>query len=78
MKQIYFIKCKKYRKFKKPKISYIFDKTLVCSIICDNCDKNELRYQKFLINNVKEYQINIYLIQKWLKKTLNKNLDWKI
>ena len=61
MKQIYFIKCKKYRKFKNPKISYIFDKTLVRSIICDNCDKNknELRYQKFLINNMEEYQINI-------------------
>ena len=30
----YCIKCNKYRKFKKPKISYIFDKTLVVFIIC--------------------------------------------
>ena len=28
--------CGKYRKFKNPKISYIFEKTLVFSIICSN------------------------------------------
>ena len=32
--------CVKYRKFKKPKTSYIFEKTLVVSIICSKC-KNE-------------------------------------
>ena len=30
----------KYRKFKKPKISYLLEKTLVLSIICSKC-KNE-------------------------------------
>ena len=30
----------KYRKFKKPKISYLLEKTLVFSIIC-NLGKNE-------------------------------------
>ena len=57
MKKIYCIKCNKYRKFKNPKISYIFDKTLVLSIISDKCgskdekyfrNKNHLRHQKFL------------------------------
>ena len=40
MKQIYCVICGKYRKFRKPKISYIFEKTLVLSIICGKC-KNE-------------------------------------
>ena len=34
---MYCIKCNKHRKFKKPEISYILDKTLVPSIICDKC-----------------------------------------
>ena len=33
MKMIY-----NYRKFKKPEISFIFNKTLVSFIICDKCD----------------------------------------
>ena len=32
--------CGKYRTFKKPKISYLLEKTLVLSIICSKC-KNE-------------------------------------
>ena len=32
MIKIYFIVCKKYRKFKRPKISYIFKKTLDLSL----------------------------------------------
>ena len=35
MKKIYYIMHNKYRKFKNPKVSYIFDKTLVPYIICD-------------------------------------------
>ena len=31
----------KYRKFKNPKISYILDKTVVISIICDNFGSND-------------------------------------
>ena len=37
--KIFQIKCNKYRRFKNPNISYIFDKTLVLSIICDRCGK---------------------------------------
>ena len=33
MKKIYCIICGKYRKFEKPKISYLIEKTLVFSII---------------------------------------------
>ena len=41
MKKIYFIKCNKYRKFKNPKISYLFNKALVLVIICDKCGSND-------------------------------------
>ena len=53
MKKICCITCDKYRKFENPKISFIFDKTLVFSIIYGKCDieakkylkkKNRLRY----------------------------------
>ena len=53
IKKIDYVICGKYRKFKKPKISYIFEKTLVLSTICSTCknedekifqEKNQLRY----------------------------------
>ena len=37
--KLYWIFCGKYRKFKKPKISYILEKTLVLYIICSSCKK---------------------------------------
>ena len=40
MKKIHCVICGKYRKFQKPKISYIFEKRLVLSITCSKC-KNE-------------------------------------
>ena len=40
MKNIYRIKCNKYRKFENPKISGIFKKTLVLFVICNNWDDN--------------------------------------
>ena len=58
MKKLSYVICAKYRKFEKPKISYILKKTLVLSIICSKCKnenekylkkKNQLRYQKFLV-----------------------------
>ena len=45
MKQIYCVICGKYRKFRKPKISYILEKTLVLSIICG---KGKMRMKKYL------------------------------
>ena len=46
MKNIYCVICGKYRKFKKPKISYIFEKTVVLSIICRKCENEDEKYSK--------------------------------
>ena len=40
MKNLYYVICNKYRKFVKPKISYLLEKTLILSVICSKC-KNE-------------------------------------
>ena len=40
MKKLYYIICGKYRKFGKPKIPYLLEKTLAFSIISNKC-KNE-------------------------------------
>ena len=40
MRKLYCVICGKYRKFKKPKLSYLIEKTLVLSIICSKY-KNE-------------------------------------
>ena len=39
----YCIKCNKYTKFKNPKKSYIFNETLVLSIIYSECGNNNDR-----------------------------------
>ena len=36
---MYYIVCGNYRKFKNPKIPYIFEKSLVFSINCSKCQK---------------------------------------
>ena len=40
MKTLYCLICSTYRKFEKPKISCLLEKTLVLFIICSKC-KNE-------------------------------------
>ena len=40
MKKVCFVVCGRYRKFEKPKISYLLEKKLVLSIICSKL-KNE-------------------------------------
>ena len=35
-----------YRKFKSPKISYIFNKALALSILCDKCGSEGGKYLK--------------------------------
>ena len=56
MKKLNCVICGKYRKFEKPKISYILEKTLFLPIICSNVKmkikkylkkKNQSRYYKF-------------------------------
>ena len=41
MKKIYCHICSKYRKFEKPKISHLLEKTLVLSINCLKCKNDE-------------------------------------
>ena len=41
MKNIYCVICGKYRTFKKPKISYIFEKTLAFSIISSKYENED-------------------------------------
>ena len=45
MKKLYCVVCSKYRRFKKPKLSYIFEKTLVLSVIYSKCkNKDEKKF----------------------------------
>ena len=40
-------KCNKFRKLMSPKLSYIFDKTLIISIICNKfCNNNRRMFKK--------------------------------
>ena len=67
MRKLYRVIRSKYRKFEKPKTSYLLQKTLVLSIICSK-SKNEdeetfkeedsIKILKILglINNIEEYQ----------------------
>ena len=43
MKKAYCIEYNKYTKLKNPKISYIFNETLVLPIICSKCGDNNDR-----------------------------------
>ena len=38
MKEVYCVICGRYRNFKNPKISCIFEKSLVLCIICRKCE----------------------------------------
>ena len=66
MKKLYCIISGKYWKFEKPKKSYFLEKTLILSIICSKCQKEDEKIFKeeelieilkilVLINNI-EYQ----------------------
>ena len=46
MKKIHWIVCDEYRKFKDPKVSYIFEKALVLSIICINGGSKDKKISK--------------------------------
>ena len=41
MKKLYCVICDKYRKFEKPKISCLLEKTLFLSIICIKCKSED-------------------------------------
>ena len=47
MKKLYYLICAKYRKFEKPKISYLLERAVVLSIICSKCkNENEKIFKK--------------------------------
>ena len=49
MKKFYCITCCKYRKFKNPKISYIFEENILLSIIyskCENIDEKMFKEEE--------------------------------
>ena len=63
---MYCVICLKYRKSRKSKISYLIEKTLVLSIICSKCKKEDEKVFKEedsteiikilgLFYNIKEY-----------------------
>ena len=41
MKILFCVICGKYRKFEKPKMSYLLEKTLVVFIICSKCNNED-------------------------------------
>ena len=63
MKKAYCIKCNKYRKFKIPKISSIFKKVLIHSVICDKhcCNYEEIFKQEESIKILKYVSLDINL-----------------
>ena len=46
MKKLYCVICGEYRKFEKPKKSYLWEKTLVFSIICSKHKNNDQKLFK--------------------------------
>ena len=54
MKKLYCVNCGKIRKFEKPKISYILEKTLVLSIIYSEC-KNQEKYNSKIKKKKKKH-----------------------
>ena len=56
MKKLHCVICSQYRKFEKPKISYLLEKTLVLSIIWSKC-KNE-NEQLFTLNYIEPFLIS--------------------
>ena len=41
MKKLYCVICDNYKKFEKPKISYLFEKALVLYINCSKCKNKD-------------------------------------
>ena len=69
IKRICCVACCKHKKFKNPKISYIFEETLVLSIICSKCankdekifkEEESIKILKILrlYNNIEQSQKN--------------------
>ena len=46
MKGSYCVICGKYKKFEKPKISYLLEKTSIISFICNKCKNEDQKISK--------------------------------
>ena len=57
MKKTYYVSCGKYRKFKSPKISYIFEKKIVLSIINSTCENKDEKIIKEEEESIKIWKI---------------------
>ena len=61
MEQLSCLIYDKYRKFEKPNISYLLEKTLVLSIICSKRKNKDEKYLKKRINwNIKNSWFNYW------------------
>ena len=69
MKKLCCVICSKYKKFEKPKISHLLEKTLVLSIICSKYQNEEEKIFKEE-ESIKILKILVIITLKiWLKKT---------
>ena len=81
-KKLFCVICGEYRKFKNPKILYMFEKTLFLSFICNKSkiDDQKISLRKRINWDIKNSYFNqkyVIKIRIWLKKAKAKNLDWK-
>ena len=63
MGKLYCVICGKYRKLEKPKISYLLEKTLVLSIICSKCKRENEKIFKEEVESIEILKI-LGLIEK--------------
>ena len=67
MKTLSCVICSKYRKFEKPKILYILEKTLVLSIICNKNEDEKIfkKHESIEISRILRLIENISFFQKY-------------
>ena len=63
MKKLFCVICSKYKKFEKPEISYLLEKTLVLSIFCSKCKNEDEKSfkEEASIEILKILELKIYL-----------------
>ena len=59
MKKLHCDICGKYRKFEKPKISYVLERALFLSIICSKCKNEDEKIERRRFNSdIKNFWFN--------------------
>ena len=77
MENLYCVICNKYRKFEKPKILYLLEKTLVLSLIFNKCQNKDEKLFKEEEESIEIMKIHNYL-KNMSEENKVKNLDQKI